>query len=355
MNQILDHSGPKKAKLRKNYSDTLRIIRVYAILIIIFAICFITKGTYSMVKNKNASKGQNNLMEGPQIVLKADEDLLTIEVSYNSAIEEVSYQWYRGNLKHEEIEAYLNNPKNTENDKEDDEVEEEEIKMLGHVDPQKGTGENFMKLQNIGIPKGDSTIQVIVRAQNNVTAKYSQAYHTDVGVDKIAPEINVKLQGKKAIVTATDETEISNLIYSVNNKSEVDIDKRLDKNTIKTEIELDDAHENKINISAVDKAKNTGSYSKTIDLFAGMPKIEFEAEPDYSKIYVTVSYPRGIKKIECEFNGEHLETEIDKPSETKEFKFPLECKEGHNIIKVKALTEEEQVYAEETGECDYNP
>ena len=160
MNQILDNSGPKKAKARKNPEDTMKIIRVYAILIIIFAICFIGKAGYSIVENnKIINSSYANQNQGPQIILNANEDILSIQVSYTEAIESVAYQWYRGNVTSDEIDKYEANADNstTSTDEQDDELQNDnEIKALGHVDPVKGNGGNQMKLDNIGIPKGNN-------------------------------------------------------------------------------------------------------------------------------------------------------------------------------------------------------
>ena len=125
MNQILDHSGPKKVKARKNPEDTQKIIRVYAILIIIFAICFIGKAGYSIVENNkiiNSSyAGQN---QGPQITINANEDILSIQVTYSEAIESVAYQWYRGNVTADEIDQYESSVSNSSDstDEQDDEL-----------------------------------------------------------------------------------------------------------------------------------------------------------------------------------------------------------------------------------------
>ena len=48
-----------------------------------------------------------------------------------------------------------------------------------------------VKLEKIGIPRGDTTVRIIVRATDNTVAEYIQSYHTDVGVDKIEPEIKM--------------------------------------------------------------------------------------------------------------------------------------------------------------------
>lgn len=362
MNQILDHSGPKKTKVHRDPTDTKKIIKVYAIIMIVFSLCFIGKGAYTLTENKKIKNSQSNMIANtePQIVLNANEDLLDINVSYSQAIEEVSYQWYRGNATIEEIYACMENSENSseenaENDDEEILENEEKVIALGDVKTLKGNGQNDLKVQKIGIPRGDSTIYITVKAIGGVTTEYIQSYYTDVGVDKIEPKIQVSLQGKKLIVTAKDETEIDFITYSINDSNETTVSDRLDKKTIKAEIDLDETQDTEIQIAAVDKAKNTGVYNKTYALYVSKPKIEFLAESDYSKIYVTVTYPKGLTKIQYTLNGKEHEEIFDNPQEAKEVSFDLETKEGDNVITVKAYTEEESVYAEETGECTYNP
>jgi len=360
LNQILDHSGPKKPKAVRNPEDTMKIIKVYAFLIIVFGICFIGKGAYSLVENNRIGKQQegSQMASGPRIELFADSDELSINVSYNQPIESISYQWYRGLVTREEILEYEESrhlDDSDDSDVDDDEIKEEsnEIVALGDLEELKLENETQKKLQRIGIPRGDTTIRVVVKVNGGTTSEFIQSYHTDVGVDKIAPKINVKLQGKKLIVTATDETEISKLIYSVNGSSEKEVDERLDKKTIKAEIELSEVETNSVLINAVDKARNTGTYTQDIELFVGKPEIQFTAEPDFSKIYIMASYSKGITKIEYEFNGESFVKEYDNPED--EVEISLESTVGHNVVSVKVYTKEEQVYAEDIGECDYNP
>ena len=231
------------------------------------------------------------------------------------------------------------------------------MRKAGKAEPQKqtqkGTGENLIRLQNIGIPKGDTTVYVVAKAQGNVTNEFIQSYHTDVGVDKIKPTIKIQTQGAKVIATATDETEMDFIVYSINDESEVQVKDRLDKKTIRAEIELDTVKDNNLRISAVDKGKNTSVYTQEIAVYAGKPTIEFAAEPDMSKIYVNVKYAKGITKIEYDLNGEKEEIELNNPK--TEYEFEIDSVEGHNLINVKAYTEDDEVYGEEAGELDYNP
>ena len=64
-------------------------------------------------------------------------------------------------------------------------------------------------------------------------------------------------------------------------------------------------------------------------------------------------YSKGIKRIEYEFNGESFEKEFDNPEDVKEYELELKCIEGKNTIKVKAYATQEEVYTEDSGECEY--
>ena len=133
------------------------------------------------------------------------------------------------------------------------------------------------------------------------------------------------------------------------------IKERKDKKTIETEIELSETEDTVLKICAVDKAKNSEIYDKTYALYVSKPKIEFLAESDFSKIYITVTYPKGLKKVEYDLNGKTYEEEYENPEDARKVELEVPTDVGYNIITVKAYTEEEQVYAEETGECEYNP
>ncbi len=365
MNQIMDHSGPKKAKMQtRNPAETQKIIKVYAMILIIISIAFIGKAAYSLTGNMKIKNGLEAFQNSePTITLHADQDIITINVSANQAIEEISYQWYRGTATVEEIKQLIDSKdtdEETEETNDDEEISEENQKVvkLGNMVTEKGTGQNNMTVSNIGIPKGSSTLYVNVRMAGNApSAEYIQYYQTDVGVDKIAPVINVKLQGKKLIVTAKDETEIGYLTYSINDGTEQEVKNvESDGKTIKCEIELDETQEEEVvKICAVDKSKNSAIYSKPYTVYVGVPKISFWAEDDYSKIYAKATYSKGIKKIEYSLNGETKTEEYDNPSEHKEVVIEIPTVEGNNQVIVKAYAEEEEVYGEGSGECSYNP
>lgn len=362
LNQILDHSGPKKQKIHRNPGDTARIIQVYACLIMVFAFCFIGKAVYALSETKKLSSSTTTqTATEPQITLNANEDILTIDVSASNGIESVTYQWYRGNNTLDQVKAYQTEYTSslTEEDEIDDEdvnVDENQIAAMGDTKTEKGTGQTQMNIANIGIPKGDSTIYIAVRIVGSSTVtEFVQHYYTDVGVDKIDPQINVVIQGKKLIVTAIDETEIDYLTYSVDDGDVEKVSNREDKKTIETEIDLNESSSTNITICAVDKAKNMGVYEKDYDVYSGKPEIEFWASDSRDIIYVKISYARGLKKVKYSLNGEEYESEFDNPEEAREVEFEVKTVEGHNELTVWAYAEEEEVFAEESGELDYEP
>ncbi len=362
MNQIMDHSGPKKVKAQKNPADTKNIIKIYAMILIIISIAFIGKATYALFENKKIKDTIGISAENtePNITLHADQDIVSITVSAQNNIEEISYQWYRGAATAEDIKMAQENSNSEEVEENDDEeisAENEKVVPLGKLITEKGTGNKEMTVQNIGIPRGNTSLYIRIKTTgSSVPTEYIQNYHTDVGVDKIAPEIKVTLQGKKLLVTAKDETKISYITYSINGGTEQKIDKvENGETTIKAEIELDETQDCQIKICAVDDAKNSEIYDKTYSLYAGTPKIEFLAEEDYSIVYVKITYPKGIKKVEYSLNGKEKVEEYDNPGDKKEVNLEIKTEEGHNEIKIKAYAEEEEVYAEEVGECEYEP
>lgn len=360
MNQILDHSGPKKQKIHRNPGDTVRIIKVYAILIIIFAICLIGKAGYSLSESKkiNNSKTISSADTIPEISLFADKDIVSIDVLSRNEIEFVSYRWYKGDNTLEEIQKYniehqQKDESEEENENDDEDINEDEICFIGEEKREKGTGTNKMNLSNIGIPKGDSTIYITVKTvQSANITEYVEHYYTDVGVDKIEPKIDVILQGKRLLVTATDETEIDYITYSVNGEQEVQVNDREDNKTIKTEIDLVDTTSTEIRICAVDKAKNSKVYEQDYDVYAGKPKIEFALTTDKKNICVTITYARGITKVKYDLNGEEFEKTFDDPEQAREVYFEVPTIEGPNRIYVWAYTEQEQVWSESEGTCD---
>ena len=90
MNQILDHSGPKKKKAPSNSDDINSKIKVFAIVILIFGVVLIATGVNSFMNN-NKMKNETEekvVVSKPKIEATAqDISIVTIVVTHDKSIE----------------------------------------------------------------------------------------------------------------------------------------------------------------------------------------------------------------------------------------------------------------------------
>ncbi len=316
MNQILDHSGPKKKSIPKSLGDIRKIIRVFSIIILIFGIVLIVDGSYALYRNNKNDKEE--VITKPVITVTNNDDLLTIEVNHDKAIEEVTYQWDDGDPK-----------------------------VI------KGKGENSIVIDKVGVLAEEHTLKVIARDINNVEAVFENSYYSEKGIDTVEPKIDI-ITGNPIKIVATDETALSYITYRIGDEEEKTIYATEGDDSKKIECELEiDSDESEITVCAVDTSNNTAVKSNVKVLKT--PKIEMVAETDYSKIYVTITSELGLKKVQYELNGEVFASEFDNPEEMTEFKFYIPTVEGENKIKVSAFTTNDEVFAEQEGVCTYNP
>ena len=370
MNQILDRTTPKKNKVNnRNPHNVPKIIKVYATLMIVFALCLIGKGSYTFYDNYQKSH-QEPVVDSsiPSIELVANDDKVTINVSASKPIEVVNYQWYTGtrtvddvHLYNEKVAMQVQTSETEEADDEDFEIEEEEMRALGKNIQTKGNGQTSLSISNIGIPRGTNTLHITVRLQaEGLLTEFVKTYTTDIGTDTIAPEImkiyvNADASNPRLVVIARDETEIKSLIYSINGDDEITITERIDPKTIKAEIPLIPYETNEVTLTSVDRSANTAEPKVKTYVLKGKPKIvEFTAEADFSMVYARAQYSDGIKKIEYIINdGTPVIKEYD--NLPKDVIVEIPTVQGNNHIVVKAYAEDETIYGEEYGDCTYNP
>ena len=319
MNQILDHSGPKKKKGYEksvNFNDIRKIIKIFSIVILIFGIALIGNGSYGLYKNGKKSKSE--VISEPLISVTENDGKLTINVTHDKAIEKVLYNW--------------------------DDEEATEVK---------GKGENFLNVENIGLMEDEHILYVTAIDSNGVQSNFEKSYYSEESNDTIKPKIDI-ITGNPIKVVVTDETALLSVEYSVDNNpvktiyaTETD-----DKKKIEFEIELE-SDDSEMTIVAYDTSNNKAIKSDVKVL--KRPKIELAAESDYSKIYVTVTSELGLKKVQYDLNGQIFAQEFDNPEGQTEFKFYIPTVEGENKIKVSAYTTNDDVFAETEGTCTYNP
>ncbi len=305
MNQILEYSPNKNSGGGTSGSD--KIVRIFALILIIFALCFIGIGGYGFVKkNKNTADVGAVTQTEAKIEVEKLESTAIIKVSHDKAIEKVIYSW--------------------DNDKE-------------VVD--KGNGTSTKEIE-IPLPAGQHTLTVKVVDVDGVETSYKQDITSENGTDIVNPEIKIEVTEQKKIrITATDETEIAYVTYKWNDEEEIVVDERdEEKKKIEFEIEILKGN-NDLTVIAVDANNRTTTENTT---FAGVtkPEVKITVAADKKSIHVDCSHENGLKKVTLTANGTEYEVGIgDGTPSDANFDFTLP--EGNVTVKVTATSVDDTV------------
>jgi len=314
MNQILDYN-PNKKSGKTSGSD--KIVRVFAIILIIFALCLVGSGAYGIYKRNQESKTTTKEATKAVIEVEEQDSQAIIKVTHDKAIEKMIYSW--------------NNSKET---------------------TEKGTGKNTME-KTISLPAGKNTLSIKVVDIDKVETTFEIVITSEKGVDILNPVIELSItDDKKLRITATDETSLDFITYRWNTEEEEKVEVTEDSpKKIEIEIEILKGT-NDLTIVAVDSSNNTTTETKS---FTGVTKPEvvvtLSAEGDSLDIFA--KHENGIKEVKFNFNN--VDYNVDIGNETpKEIQFVQALAVGYNriILTVISVDGTETVF---DGECTYEP
>ncbi len=303
MNQILDYN-PNKSSGSGNSSGSDKVVRIFAVILVIFALCLLGSGIYGMYKNSNKEKvSQTDSPSKAVITVERDENDDTkaiIKVKHDKAIEKVIYTW--------------------DNDKD----------IIN-----KGNGKPTMDIE-ISLPAGTHTLTVKVTDIDGVDTTYDEEIYSENGEDKVNPEIKTTVDQatKEIVITATDETELDYVTYRWNDEEEnrKDADSENPKE-LKFNIEIPKGT-NDLTIIAVDK--NNNSTTKT-DKYTGVtkPEITITVSEDKKRIDVFCYHENGITEATLSINGEVRNVDLG-GQVLQEVPFGWDLTEPHSTVIVKA-------------------
>lgn len=316
MNQILDYNPIGDNNNGGGKGSTDKIIKVFVIMLITFALCLIGIGIFNIVKNKTGINTEQVSESKADIKISKDGSSLKISVSHDKKLKKLIYNW------------------NTTPER-----------MLS-ID----SGNTFET--SIEIPAGSNTLNIKVIDDNNGVTDYSEEISSEDGIDIIEPIVSYEITDNKKIrIKATDENALDYITYKWNDDEETEIKAEEDnQKEIITEIEIKKG-ENNLTIIAVDKANNTAGTQQT---FTGLtqPNIQVVLSEDKSKLVVTCTHENGISKVEYTLNDKPYAAELaDSP---KEIQFEQALDEGYNKI-ILTVTSVDGTTTTFGGECNYNP
>lgn len=299
MNQILDYNPNKSSG--GGSSGTDKIVRVFAAILFIFAVCLLASGAYGLYNNSKKIEEPVEKATTAKIEVEQKETTAIIKISHDKAIEKLIYKW--------------------------DTEKENNIK---------GTGKPTMESE-IPLLAGTHTLNVKVVDIDGVESTYQEEFTSEVGEDKIYPVIELSItEDKKLKITATDETEIDFVTYRWNDEEEVTVDVRDEENKkIEFDIEILKG-KNDLLIVAVDKNSNSTTETKS---FTGVtkPDIKITIASDKKSADIKCYHENGVKDIKLKVND--LDYDVDLAGQTPtDVSFTIELGEGNNTIYVAATS-----------------
>ena len=306
MNQILYEDVQTKSK------DITKIIRFFAIAIIIFGIALIAGGVYGFINNQDTDKAVT--VTKPNIyVTTHEEEYIKIKVSHDKAIDKIIYTW------NDENENIINANKKT------------------HIE------------ETIDWPVGENELKIRVIDINGIESNYKQTYLLNYGVDIEMPIIKFEVKNNNVIITATDEQEISYLTYRWNDEVEITIEDTDESKTIIEKTIPIMEGENELTVIAVDSNNNQ---TKETKIFKAYKKPVIKVRQFGQELQITVTDENGLDYIEYSVNGEQKTWKATQNE--NEWTTTLQLEEGETKVIITAMNVKE-ISDTFKGKCKYTP
>lgn len=297
MNQILYNENKNKKPI-----DKKKVIIIFAIIAIVFAILIIGIIVYNKIKENNEDKPIEALNK-PSINLEAVDQNCKISVKYTEGLSKIIYYW--------------NNEEN---------IIEKNV-----------TGTEFQIL--IEIPEGDTnTLYIKAIGSDDSIKKISQEFKKEGSKqDENLPTIVWERVGgtNNILIKVTSSKGIDKITYKWEEDEQVILSANGEKE-FETEIEIKRGT-NKLLVTATDLEGNTQSKEENI-VGIHLPEIEVYVTQD-RVLHMKVTHDSGFKRVEFNVNGNTLLYDEDYPTyneNTTELETELPLNEGKTIVKITA-------------------
>ena len=283
MNQILATSKPteKKKKTKRNggRADIKTIVRVFAIVMLVFGVFMIGTGSYAIYRENEAS---NMEITKPVITetLNEDSTVVALTVTHDKAIDRIEYSW-----------------------------NDDEVQTIT------GNGRRYIE-QEIEIPGGTNTL--------NVRAIDTQGQEISTQREFTSEEIiNLTIsENNKLKITAESETEIAYMTYRWDEEEEQRVD--INSTTVDQEIDVPmGTHD--IMVTLVDVNNETTTKEQTV-MGTTKPIIDIGADDAGEYYLITITDETGLERVELNFRGEQRTITVENGE--KELKYKLQLNEG---------------------------
>lgn len=324
MNQILSTENNYKQKKPRNSDllDMRKIIIIFSILIILFALIIVGAKAYSMIKEK--SKNEDNpivALNKPMISIEQTENICTLKVSYDEGLDKVIYYWDDESI----IEKSMN-------------------------------GSTTPFVTQILIPEAEQSVLHVkatgIDGSVNETKQYFVAGEQTQEPNK--PQISwyYNQENRKIDIVVESDKGIANLKYQWENEDEVVVATTEEKQKELTTTIDAKRGTNEILITATDTEGNT-QVKNIIIVGVVAPDIKVELVNNKT-IRINVDHDMGFKKVVMNVNGNELVYDESHPQYSEantNLNTSIDVEPGTVTVKVIVYTleEEEKAYTYEAS------
>lgn len=302
MNQILsvDNNNIKKEKKKRSSGgaqpEIQSIVKFFAIVILIFGLCMIGTGSYSMYKD---SVGNKEISKPTISIQNVSESEIILKISHDKELTKVTYSWTGKGLNEIDCEGKK-------------EVEEK-----------------------IEIPSGTNTLTIYASDINGEENSHQQTYTLESETT-----INFEVDGNSIKVIAEGQNELSYMTYRWDDEEET----RIDINNLKIEQNVDiPVGLHTLTVIVVDSNNKTTTKEQEVK---GVTKPKLEVTTDgVANFIIKGTDEQGLEKVEFIINEEKYRINLEGRTEF-EYAYPLH--DGENkleviIYNINGVTETEKV------------
>jgi hypothetical protein len=231
-------------------NNNKNIIKIFAVLVIIFGTVLLASGVYQFVRLMQEKQEQIEASKTPEITFSDEDNVVTIEVSYDKIITSIIYNW-----------------------------NDDEITTLTE-----NKSENIS--EKIEVPSGTNTLYIKVIDEDGKTTNFSKEFtykgtYMDVSV----------VDNKQLKVIVTDEVGLQSVTYKWNSEEEIIAVPEEDENTIEIITDIPTGL-NTISITSINNNNEIQSKEKEVQ---GITKPTIKVNKVNSEFRIQLNDDQGIK------------------------------------------------------------
>ena len=285
-NLVEENVNAKDYKRGKNQRAEIKsIIKVYCLIIIVFAITLIGKSAYAMITNKTK---QYDSVTVHALQMNAE---VTLTFNATNPISKVVYSWDNNGS------SYV-----------------------------AGDGRNNFK-QTIQIPYGNPVLTIRVYDCYESEHTYTKTY-INTNADQTKPKIEVSAEPKMIKITATDDYGISAIMYNWKDQEPVYVTADEGATSFTTTVEINETISDTLTITAIDVNNNQTTIEQPVEA-SRKPVITFSK--DGKKLTINAKDEIGITNIRVIVDDRIADQPIQN---LKELSSTIELTTGSHIIEV---------------------